>query len=570
MYATFQRANELPDHPSAPYTKVHAPIIDVGSTESLALARCILRSCENEHERCRNIIISREEAVLPTRLIDCTDPNHPRLVKSSKGQHSQYVTLSYVWGGDQPHKTTRSNLSQYERGLDLALLPQTIRDAIRVTHEFGFKLLWVDSLCIVQDSEDEKQFEIGRMQHIYRYASLTVVAASAQSAADGFLYDRQPLSLRSGISLPILSPQTQRTAEPQIHTLTLFSEYGLPSGVEYRREPISKRAWCLQEHLMSPRSLLFTSKTLQFRCQTATHSIGTSFYNWTSEDRLPDALFLQTPFSSKHDTGDWHTIHNVWNNIVLEYTRRSMTDPSDKLVACAAIAEAFHRVLDSDYLAGLWRHSLLTDLVWYVRGTQPRPAAYRAPSWSWAAVDDELEMINFSHETAFAEVVRCDVSLKEDSIPFGEVTGGSLVLRAQLLRLRLTERDASELQFDPGEQSLRNHRVDDEDDAATYSIRGQDVSWMAWYDFAIDSGDDSDEPSWAIPLGCTYTHMLDGLIVARAQPAASGPNSADSKTLYRRIGCFKSLRCKDTTEHERLLVRPYKNKEVPLQEIEII
>ncbi len=56
----------------------------------------------------------------------------------------------------------------------------------------------------------------------------------------------------------------------------------------------------------------------------------------------------------------------AWIDIVEDYSLRMASDESDKLVACAAIAEQFHRVLRCDYLAGLWRsHTLLIHLLWH-------------------------------------------------------------------------------------------------------------------------------------------------------------------------------------------------------------
>ncbi|KAH9846406.1 heterokaryon incompatibility protein-domain-containing protein [Lenzites betulinus] len=567
------------DHPAAAQTRLHAPILDVGSARAFQSARELMQNCEKNHARCRAISIPAEQTTLPKRLIDCTDPERPRLVESSKGECGQYVALSYVWGGEQPHKTTQTNLSTYECRIKLALLPQTIRDAIRVTRELGFKLLWVDSLCIVQDS-GEKQHEIGHMHHIFRYAVLTIVAASAHDATDGFLHDRQPWMPDTGFifdpfSLPILYPQAHATAAPQMGTLTLCPDFALPSYRDREMEPINQRAWCLQEEIMSPRSLIFSSHTLRFRCQTATHSIGNSFYQWEDEVRLPDALLLHTPSPLEHGTPDWHDVKHRWIDVVEEYTGRSMTESSDKLVPCPAIAQAFYRVLTSDYLAGLWRYSLFTDLLWRVSAARSRPAAFRAPSWSWAAVDGKVSRFLFIpgfHK--LAEVIRCDVLLKEDSLPFGEVSGGSLVLRGQMLQLQLMNRDARQVQFNPTEHLLRDRRLDLKEDAAADSVLWYNMKWDVAYDF--DSADDYDDPSWAIPFVCPnhLNHWIDmhchGLIVAQANPATSDPILAGGRTLYRRIGWFGDLRRENVNEFERLLFQPLKNKEVPLQEIEII
>lgn len=112
-----------------------------------------------------------------------------------------YVALSYCWGGDQPHKTTRESLAKHDGTLDLYRLPATIQDACKVTHGLGFSYLWVDSLCIVQDDENEKQKEIANMELIYSNATVTISASRASSCTNGFLQPRVggefPLKMRA-------------------------------------------------------------------------------------------------------------------------------------------------------------------------------------------------------------------------------------------------------------------------------------------------------------------------------------------------------------------------------------
>ena len=143
---------------------------------------------------------------------------------------------------------------------------------------------------------------------------------------------------------------------------------------------------------MSCRSLIFTANTVRLRCQTATQTVGGT-YHATALDptRLPDLLL--SPDSRRARVGyssqDLTQVHQAWRMIVQDYTRRALSEPSDKLIACAGLAEEFARVLRSEYLAGLWSDSLFEDLLW-VRSSLclPRPS-YRAPSWTWASVDGE-------------------------------------------------------------------------------------------------------------------------------------------------------------------------------------
>ncbi|KAI0653356.1 heterokaryon incompatibility protein-domain-containing protein [Cubamyces menziesii] len=143
-------------------------------------------------------------APLPTRLIDCSDLECLRIIEASPDMRGTYIALSYVWGEDQPHRTTEMNLSSYKVKIDPAILPRTILDAIHVTRALGIYLLWIDSLCIVQDSEKDLHHELARMRDVYRHAYLTIDAASAAKVSEGFLqdWDLNPMPDAEGLQFP--------------------------------------------------------------------------------------------------------------------------------------------------------------------------------------------------------------------------------------------------------------------------------------------------------------------------------------------------------------------------------
>jgi hypothetical protein len=73
---------------------------------------------------------------------------------------------------------------------------------------------------------------------------------------------------------------------------------------------------------------------------------------------------------------------------------RRLTHPGDRLIAISAIAELYRRNDHDVYLAGLWSYDLLSQLCWKVpyQAETHRPLEYRAPSWSWAAIDLNIRM----------------------------------------------------------------------------------------------------------------------------------------------------------------------------------
>ena len=145
-----------------------------------------MEDCAKTHKDCPPIVL---DSRLPTRVIDCLDPLHPRLFASG-GKRGQYAALSYVWGEAQPHSTTNAKLDAYTSSIDISIIPRTIREAIEVTHKLGLRYLWVDSFCIIQDSREDKTRELVLLRRIFHDAYITIVAACAPSASAGFLYDR--------------------------------------------------------------------------------------------------------------------------------------------------------------------------------------------------------------------------------------------------------------------------------------------------------------------------------------------------------------------------------------------
>jgi hypothetical protein len=77
-------------------------------------------------------------------------------------------------------------------------IPPTFRDAITTSRKLGYRYLWIDSLCIIQDSYDDWVSESNRMQSYYKESVLTIAASDADGDEQGFLVRRgNPTTLSS-------------------------------------------------------------------------------------------------------------------------------------------------------------------------------------------------------------------------------------------------------------------------------------------------------------------------------------------------------------------------------------
>lgn len=111
----------------------------VTSPHTFELAKQKILHCLHYHEECRIVC----KTPLPTRILDCSNPNFPKLVTDWEQKTGRYVALSYVWGTSfQAHVTTTDNIDEYHLdGIAFARLPQTLQDAVTVTSALGLRYL---------------------------------------------------------------------------------------------------------------------------------------------------------------------------------------------------------------------------------------------------------------------------------------------------------------------------------------------------------------------------------------------------------------------------------------------
>lgn len=334
----------------------------------------------------------------------------------------EYLALSYTWGIQQTYVTTINTIKDKLHALDTALLPKTIIEAITVTRRLGFRYLWVDSLCIIQDSKEDKRHEISQMRLIFQHATLTIAAGKASSVTEGLLTKPDLQWFMAPFKIPF------RCSGSRDGTVSV----GHTAYYERFKDPWNSRAWTLEEQILSPRVLLYSYDGLRWLCKTR------RLEDLDSPDSL--LLSLEPSFESAEDseTDNSAALRKRWCDILTEYSQRELTHAKDKLIAFAAIAEAFQRMWGGEYLAGVWTRSLLEDLLCHRDTTsesqsslqlKPRPEKYRAPSRSWAAIDGHVfgpDDDDCERQAFQLHILECSVRLKSDMLPFGPVTGGHL------------------------------------------------------------------------------------------------------------------------------------------------
>jgi hypothetical protein len=148
------------------------------------------------HNDCKHGGLSHE---VPTRLLDlglldgtnaCTLRLH---TCGPEDTGVAYVALSHCWGTSDVFKLTSQTISELAAGIPLERLPKTFQDAIYICRKLGYRYLWIDSLCIFQDSTDDWLHEAKSMKMVYENCTWSVAALHGKDSDAGCFSRRNPL-----------------------------------------------------------------------------------------------------------------------------------------------------------------------------------------------------------------------------------------------------------------------------------------------------------------------------------------------------------------------------------------
>ncbi|PPQ95893.1 hypothetical protein CVT26_015579 [Gymnopilus dilepis] len=277
-----------------------------------------------------------------------------------------YLTLSYVWGnifaGDILSLRKDNVEVLGKRGALLCpenykRIPQTIRDAIRVTRELNFRYLWVDSLCIIQNDKEIQEACISKMDLVYGGGYLTIIAATGEDAHAG---------------LPGVRPGTRGTEQTIVEIGPSFRLAFSPKSQDYMRtSKYFRRGWTFQEQQFTKRSLLFIGGQVVYRCMRTEQ--------WR-EDLVVEHRDSKYGTIARQDGANDDI--RQYEKLIETYSTMSLTKESDIYHAFAGMIGYLKAELRANLCHGI--PDAYFD--WFLLWTSPAPQKRRegTPSWSWA------------------------------------------------------------------------------------------------------------------------------------------------------------------------------------------
>jgi hypothetical protein len=442
-----------------------------------------------------------------------------RLEHSSEiPRNSRYLALSHCWGTTP---TTKLLSDKYERargGVPLYALPKAYRDAISVVRWFNAEYIWIDSLCIIQDSEEDWLRESLTMKDVYKNSLCTIAATAAANSSEGCFF-RRDIDFTRWAPIQI---RRNSVADGEYHCVypNLWND-------NVGDSPLNRRAWVLQERWLSPRVLHFAKDQMYWECQDLNacerypSGVSTEILHFLEDQHLKRSA----PFKVK-----------TWMKLVENYSHRLLTHNSDKLVAMSGIAMELGEQTGQEYICGFWKPDIEAQLCWRVSAelaggpSTVRSREYRAPTWSWLSVDGQISFpykpgVGPNNEGKdFTSLITFEgVSIQPPS-HFAKITSAVLILRGFL-------------------QPVKWRGAHSVNQAGQVFIDGKMTKLI---DLIFDDVISSSPPSHVLllPLILVHKDLTYGLVVADATdncPAAidSNPHRNGGRTLSR-VGWFEA------------------------------
>ncbi|KAJ2990541.1 hypothetical protein NUW58_g2897 [Xylaria curta] len=367
------------------YAQIGLPWLPkAASSQEFHILREWIRLCDETHACFRAQDDGTRVSRLPTRVLDVGQADDPllRLAQPSTGIRDKYVALSHCWGKinrDSDSRLENGNIKEFMKAISFNKLPKMFRDAIEVTRALSIRYLWIDSLCIIQDSDHDWEVESRKMEDVYSLAYVTIAASSAESSLKGFIHDR-----------PTRACAKVATTDALLYIAEAIDDFqtDVEDGV------LNTRAWVLQERALSRRTIHFTSAQIYWECGKGVHC------ETLAQLRNPVSQFL-----GDHDFPNLGLQYfkderiELIQYLYMRYSELKLSNATDRPAAISGLQKRLGCTFKSEADCGIiWKYFERT-IFWKARiehglsRIQYKSSQVSPPSWSWMAYSGAISYL---------------------------------------------------------------------------------------------------------------------------------------------------------------------------------
>ena len=319
------------------------------------------------------------------------------------------------------------------------------------------------------DARNDWLRESATMYEIYNKAYCNLSATASASGDGGLFRKREPHTLwEDEINLNVegipVDPRQSSQANIQRCVVQDLSFWARTID----DAPVNRRGWVLQERMMAPRVIHFCENQIAWECshleaaESARDGVPSLHIQPGIKPATDSVNSVGPEISDKQHSGSYATHGQIsdtdsvehWQTVVERYSKTKLTKAEDKVIALSGYARMKFEELPEacNYLAGMWTHYLESQLLWRVNPVftngkfeypSKRPDKYRAPTWSWAAVDapQGITCGEITSNMLYIKVENHAIELEVSSNKFGLVKGGHLELLGVLKHIELNKRE---------------------------------------------------------------------------------------------------------------------------------
>ncbi len=232
--------------------------------------------------------------------------------------------------------------------------------------------------------------------------------------------------------------------------------------LELELDPLSTRAWALQERILASRVIFFTKQRLYWQCACSSGS----------EDLITPPTWSKSQLCLPYPNSYLYmhkTVPEAWFHVLEKYTRCSLTYKTDNLYAITGLMEVIRQRTGKHHFAGIWTDQLHQSLLWCKADTLLEAIdELKFPSWSWARYRGAIQHVDMFDFTP-AENITIDSSA-------GSLSATMVTVTAIQIGKRFLDTPSANMRYD-----CQNYMVLD-------TVNDKDIGWIIF-----DEGDANEQ-----------------------------------------------------------------------------